>query len=153
MTKKIPLIYSCSGCSSAAQMTNYLAVQLDRRGIAEMSCITGIGGNISTLVKKAKSDRDIVVIDGCPLSCSKACLRNHQIEPAIHIELSSLGVKKLLHQDFNVEEAKTILEMIQKQISGPRFSHEMPPTKKIIIPFQNDVRNIVKEPKYKAKLI
>ena len=41
-----PLVYSCSGCSSAAQMANYLAVQLDRKGVAEMSCIVGVGGNV-----------------------------------------------------------------------------------------------------------
>lgn len=34
---QLPLVYSCSGCSSAAQMANYLAVSLDRRGLAEMS--------------------------------------------------------------------------------------------------------------------
>jgi uncharacterized metal-binding protein len=41
----IPLVYSCSGCSSAAQMANYLAIQMDRKNLAEMSCIAGVGGN------------------------------------------------------------------------------------------------------------
>lgn len=41
--RTLPLVYSCSGCSSAAQMANYVAVQLDRRGAAEMSCIAGVG--------------------------------------------------------------------------------------------------------------
>src|SRR6516164_4539372 len=50
-----PLVYSCSGCSSAAQMANYFAVQLDRSGIAEMSCIAGVGGNVKKLVKTALS--------------------------------------------------------------------------------------------------
>jgi uncharacterized metal-binding protein len=39
-----PLVYSCPGCSSAAQMANYIALELDRRGVAEMSCIAGVGG-------------------------------------------------------------------------------------------------------------
>lgn len=38
---KLPLVYSCSGCSSAAQMANALAVRLDREKVAEMSCIAG----------------------------------------------------------------------------------------------------------------
>ena len=29
-----PLVYSCSGCSSAAQLANHVALQLDRRGVA-----------------------------------------------------------------------------------------------------------------------
>ena len=43
--KNLPILYSCSGCSSAAQMANHIAVYIDRQGIAEMSCIAGVGGN------------------------------------------------------------------------------------------------------------
>jgi uncharacterized metal-binding protein len=49
-TNTKPLVYSCSGCSSAAQMANYLAIQLDRLNLAEMSCIAGVGGNVKKLV-------------------------------------------------------------------------------------------------------
>lgn len=104
-----PLIYSCSGCSSAAQMANYLAVQLDRKGLAEMSCIAGVGGNVKKLVRTALSGRKIIVIDGCPLACSKACLSNHGIVPDHHIELTALGVAKRQHEDFNVQQANEIL--------------------------------------------
>ena len=51
-----PIIYSCSGCSSAAQMANYMALQIDRKEIADMSCIAGVGGNVKKLVKTAKAD-------------------------------------------------------------------------------------------------
>jgi uncharacterized metal-binding protein len=34
---KIPLVYACSGASSAAQMANHIAVKLDRLKVAEMS--------------------------------------------------------------------------------------------------------------------
>jgi uncharacterized metal-binding protein len=64
-----PIVYSCSGCSSAAQMANYLAVQLDRKGIAEMSCIAGVGGNVRKLVQTAHSGRKIIVIDGSACLC------------------------------------------------------------------------------------
>ena len=30
--KNLPLVYSCSGCSSAAQMANHVALRLDREG-------------------------------------------------------------------------------------------------------------------------
>lgn len=109
-----PLVYSCSGCSSAAQMTNYLAVQLDRRGIAEMSCIAGVGGNIKNIVRTAKSERNIIVIDGCPLACSKSCLVNHGVNPDLHFELTSYGVKKKYHEDFDMNEAGEVLRRIEK---------------------------------------
>ncbi|MFB6195347.1 MAG: putative zinc-binding protein, partial [Haloplanus sp.] len=47
---ELPLVYSCSGCSSAAQMANDLAVRLDRERVAEMSCIAGVGGDVGPLV-------------------------------------------------------------------------------------------------------
>ncbi len=113
-----PIVYSCSGCSSAAQMANYLAVKLDRSGAAEMSCIVGVGGNVKKLVRTAQSGRTIVVIDGCPLACSKACLDNHNLKPGIHFELSRQGVKKKLHEDFDQEQADQLFEQIKNQLQG-----------------------------------
>ena len=112
-----PLVYSCSGCSSAAQMANYLAVRLDRLGIAEMSCIAGVGGNVNKLVHTARSGRKIIVIDGCPLACAKACLNNHNIKPDFDIELTRFGIQKRQHEDFNKEKADSMLEVIQEKIS------------------------------------
>ncbi len=111
-----PLLYSCSGCSSAAQMANYLAVQLDRRGLAEMSCIVGVGGNVKKLVRIASSGRKIITIDGCPLACSKACLGNHSIKSDQHFELTGMGVKKIDHVDFDVQQASEILQLVESRI-------------------------------------
>lgn len=111
-----PLVYSCSGCSGAAQMANYLAVQLDRKGMAEMSCIAGVGGNVKKLVRTAFSGRPIITIDGCPLACSRACLGNLSIMGGTHFELSAMGVKKMEHEDFDHRQADKILSQIQKKI-------------------------------------
>lgn len=107
-----PLVYSCSGCSTAAQMANYLALRLDRLGIAEMSCIAGVGGNVKKLVHTALSGRKIIVIDGCPLACSRACLANHSVQPDKFFDLSGFGVKKRVHEDFDQSEANEILNVI-----------------------------------------
>lgn len=111
-----PIIYSCSGCSSAAQMANYMAIQIDRKGIADMSCIAGVGGNVKKLVNTAKAGRKIIVIDGCPLACSKACLSHHDIQPDLHIELTGYGVKKQNHVDFDKDQAEELLILIEEKI-------------------------------------
>jgi uncharacterized metal-binding protein len=115
ITKEKPLLYSCSGCSSTAQMANHLAVKLDRMDVAEMSCIAGVGGNVKKLVRTALSGRKIIVIDGCPLACAKACLSNQSIQPDVHIELTSFGVSKKQHEDFDQHQADGILEIIIKE--------------------------------------
>jgi uncharacterized metal-binding protein len=122
-TDNKPLVYSCSGCSSAAQMANYIAVQLDRMDVAEMSCIAGVGGNVKNLVRTATSGRKIIVIDGCPLACSKACLSNHSVKPDINIDLSSMGVSKKLHEDFDMDNANQILKRIEMYIHKTTVNH------------------------------
>jgi len=114
--KVIPLVYSCSGCSSSAQMTNYLAIQLDRKGLAEMSCIAGVGGNVKSILSTAQSKREIIALDGCPLACTRACLLNHAIKPDIHIELTSFGVKKKYHEDFDLHKAREIQQVLEHTI-------------------------------------
>lgn len=105
----LPLVYSCSGCSSAAQMANYLAIALDRRGLAEMSCIAGVGGDVPKLVRLAKSGRRIIGIDGCALACVRNCLARHGVTPADYHLLSDHGVRKRYQTDFDVEEAERVL--------------------------------------------
>lgn len=107
------LVYSCSGCSSAAQAANAIAVRLDRTGVAEMSCIAGVGGDVPSLVKTAKSGRRITVIDGCPLQCARHCLERHGVIPQDHYDLSKHGVKKIQHGDFKPEQVEELFAMIK----------------------------------------
>ena len=106
----LPLVYSCSGCSSAAQMANHLAIALDRRGLAEMSCIAGVGGDVPKLVRVAKSGRPIIAIDGCALACVKNCLARHGVTATDYHLLSDHGVRKRYQADFDRDEADRVLE-------------------------------------------
>ena len=69
-----PLVYSCSGCSNVAQLANDVALELNARDLAQMSCIAGVGGKVKGLVKLARSGRPIVALDGCKLQCVRHCL-------------------------------------------------------------------------------
>ncbi|WP_233862428.1 putative zinc-binding protein [Paraburkholderia adhaesiva] len=112
--KSLPLVYACSGCSSAAQLANHVAVRLDRQGTAEMSCIAGVGGDVPALLKVARAGRPILVIDGCPLVCAKRSLERHSITPDKHMQLAECGVKKRLHADFDPVEAEQVLAMAKE---------------------------------------
>lgn len=114
--KKLPLVYSCSGASSAAQMANHIAVKLDRLQVAEMSCIAGVGGDVKPLVRTAKSGRPIIALDGCPLHCAAHILKRHGITADQHYDLSKMGVKKQYHEDFDPQEAARMLERIRNDI-------------------------------------
>ncbi|MDX1695585.1 MAG: putative zinc-binding protein [Ketobacteraceae bacterium] len=113
------LVYSCSGCSNLAQMTNYMALELTRRGVAEMSCIAGVGGNVPALVKKAKSAGFIIALDGCQLHCVKNCLKNHGISPDRHFTLSTLGLRKKHHESFDRQIADNLVAQLTDELSQP----------------------------------
>lgn len=113
----LPLVYSCSGCSSAAQMANHLALRLDRAGKAEMSCIAGVGGGVPHLTRIACSGRPILALDGCPLHCVSACLAREGIQADRHLTLSDHGVKKRKHADFSPAEADAVWPTIAQAAS------------------------------------
>jgi uncharacterized metal-binding protein len=101
----LPLVYSCSGCSNAAQLANTLAVRLDRERLAEMSCIAGVGGDVKSLVRKATSGRPVIVLDGCKLHCAKNSLQRHGVVPMLHMDLSEHGIIKRYHEDVTMAES------------------------------------------------
>lgn len=117
-----PLIYSCSGCSNVAQLANTLAVRIDRAGLAEMSCIAGVGGDVKSLVRKAQSKRPILAIDGCHLHCAKACLARHNVQADEHITLSEFGLRKRYGEDCSTEDADRLFEKFSAMLSGAPFN-------------------------------
>jgi uncharacterized metal-binding protein len=92
--KLLPLVYSCSGCSSAAQLANALALRLTREGLAEMSCVAGIGGGVPALLRRARQPRPRITLDGCALGCARACLEREHIDVTVSVDLSRHGVRK-----------------------------------------------------------
>ena len=116
----LPLVYSCSGCSNVAQLANTLALRLDRQGLAEMSCIAGVGGRVASLVNKANSGRRILALDGCPLQCVKGCLAQHGIEPDIHLTLSQYGVRKRYGEDCSAAQVDELFAHLSQLIASDR---------------------------------
>lgn len=108
----LPLVYACSGCSSVAQLANDLAVDLDRRGEAEMSCISGVGGGVQVLVQLARSGRPILALDGCALACVQACLSRVDVRPDIHLVLTQMGARKRFHAECKAAERAGVAEAV-----------------------------------------
>jgi uncharacterized metal-binding protein len=112
----LPLVYACSGCSSVAQLANTCAVRLDREGLAEMSCISGVGGGVASLVKLAQSGRPILALDGCALACVSACLGNVGVNADRYLVLNREGAKKRFHADANAEESEQVWQVVQHEL-------------------------------------
>jgi len=112
-----PLVYACSGCSSAGQLANRIAQLLDRSNMAEMSCICGVGGDVPSLVAKATSGRPVVAIDGCNLACAKRCLERHGVSPVRYYQLSDYGVAKEQKADFDPRDAEEAVALVASELA------------------------------------
>lgn len=111
-----PVIYACSGSTCAGQLTNSIAVKLDREGLGTMSCIAGVGGQVESLLETARSGRPVIAIDGCSLGCSRKCLLDHQIMPALHIDLSDYGVIKDNEPAIDPARAAKIFDDVRERV-------------------------------------
>ncbi len=114
MTQKIPIVFACSGCSNAGQLAGRVALELDRRGIAEMSCLAGVGAAKPLFLNKLK-DRQVWVVDGCPINCSLGVFDQVHEQADVHIRLHDLGIKKNAAQP-EEESFEQLMEGVLEQV-------------------------------------
>ena len=93
MEQKKPVVFACAGCSFAGQLAYQLALELDRRGIAEMSCLAGLGAEKPSFLRKIRG-REVWIVDGCPIECSLGILDRIGKHADRHIRLHDYGIKK-----------------------------------------------------------
>ncbi len=106
-----------------AQLANSVALELDRQKVATMSCIAGVGGNVQTLVKFAKSGRPIIALDGCDSSCVKHCLAQQDLSPDYHLVMTEMGYVKQVRKQFGPTEQAHILDAVN-QLLHPETTNE-----------------------------
>jgi uncharacterized metal-binding protein len=92
--KPSTVVYACSGCSDAGEIADRIARQLTREGVAQMSCLAGIGGRVKSLLLTAEKAERILVVDGCPLNCARRTLELAGFKKFDHLELHKLGIRK-----------------------------------------------------------
>lgn len=122
----LPLVYSCSGCSSVAQLANTLALRLDRNGEAQMSCIAGVGADLPNFVQQATSGRPILGLDGCPLACVRNSLKRHGVEPDRYVQLQKHGIKKRYGQDAAAEDVERVYPRVVELAREIRPDRDQP---------------------------
>jgi len=132
---KAPIVvYACSGCSDAGEIADRIARQLTRDGVAQMSCLAGVGGRVKSLLAKAENAERILVVDGCPLNCARHTLELAGFKKFDHLELHKLGIRKgsapvtdeLIAS--GVAAAKGILAGETPSWRPPSQNHELGPT-------------------------
>lgn len=116
MADRNPIVFACAGCSFAAKLSWELAKELDRRGIAEMSCLAGVGAHKKPFLNRLR-DRAVWVIDGCPVECGLGIFELIDTPVDRHIRLADLGFKKNAEPEGGVN-MDALIHQVVKQATG-----------------------------------
>ncbi len=90
--QKKRILYSCSGAADVGQIADLTARRLAKNKLGAMSCMAGIGANLSGYIETAK-EADNIIIDGCPVGCGKKMFESHNL-PFTEIVLTEQGLVK-----------------------------------------------------------
>lgn len=118
MRQSLPIVFACAGCSNAGKVAYELGRTLAERGIAEMSCLAGIGATNPLFLKKLQN-REVWIIDGCPIECCQGVFDQVLENVDVHIRLHDLGVRK--NEEIpDVMQFETIVTSALEQVANQR---------------------------------
>ena len=109
-------VVACSGGSNVGQIANDAAIQLAKEKAASFFCLAGVGGHIGGIVKSAKEAGLMIAIDGCSVQCAAKTLQHQDIEPAIQIVVTELGVEKSPDLDPDEKACSLVVEKVKDEL-------------------------------------
>lgn len=87
------LIYACSGAADVGEIADRVTRRLRDEGYAKMTCLAGVGAELSGYVQSAKGADENITIDGCPVACAKKSLELIGVNSTSYI-LTDMGLVK-----------------------------------------------------------
>ena len=90
--QKLRLLYACSGAADVGQVADLVARRLDDEEWGGMSCLSGIGADLSGFIESAK-EADNIIIDGCPVGCGRKMFETRGL-PFTEIVMTQQGLVK-----------------------------------------------------------
>ncbi|MGC8493152.1 MAG: putative zinc-binding protein [Syntrophobacteraceae bacterium] len=112
------MILACSGGSNVGQLSNQAAVELSREGLGKMSCLAGVGGELMGFVHSVITTPVVVLIDGCPIGCGKACFDKLEAPLKIYLVLTDLGIEKTGDMELKAEEIAKVKEAVKQAVAS-----------------------------------
>lgn len=103
-------IFPCVGASNVGQISNKIAIELEKQNIGNLMCTVGIGARAPGLMKSAEGSDRIIAIDGCPVNCASKTLELAGFKVDRHIIISELGIKKNKEKNLNDNDISEALE-------------------------------------------
>jgi len=102
-------IFPCVGAANVGQLSNKIAIELEKQGIGNLMCTVGIGARAPGLMKSAEASDRIMTIDGCPVNCATKTMELAGFKVDRQIVISEFGIKKTKDRDLKDEEVAEVL--------------------------------------------
>jgi len=111
-------VVACSGASNVGQIANQAAIELAQEKVAGFFCLAGVGAHIKGMVKAGKEADLMISIDGCPVQCAAKTLQHAEIEPAIQIIVTDLGIEKSHEMALEKKDCTLVVEKVKSELAG-----------------------------------
>jgi len=112
-------IFPCVGAANVGQLSNRIAIELEKQGIGNLMCTAGIGARAPGLMKSAEASDRIIAINGCPVNCASKTLELAGFKVDRQIVISELGIKKSKEKDLKDQEVADtlgkVMEILQSE--------------------------------------
>ena len=109
-------IVACSGASNVGQIANQAAIDLAKAKVGGFFCLAGVGAHIKGMVKTGKEADLVVAIDGCPVQCAAKTLQHAEIEPAIQVIVTELGIEKTHDIAADKRDCLIVVEKVKEEM-------------------------------------
>lgn len=111
-------IFPCAGASNVGQLSNKVAIELEKQNIGNLMCTAGIGARAPGLMKSAEASDRIIAIDGCPVNCASKTLELAGFKVDRQIVISEFGIKKTKEKELKEDEFSKALENAFKTLQS-----------------------------------
>ena len=85
------------------------ALQLAEEGYGVATCIALLGSGDPDLKKRIADADEVVIIDGCPMTCGAKIANAQGVTPAQHIVITGLGIDKVYEKNFTEDEVELVV--------------------------------------------
>ena len=103
------IIFPCAGTANVGQISNAAALHLTDEGYGVATCIALLGSGDSILKKRIAEADEVVIIDGCPITCGAKIAAAQGVSPAQHIIITELGFEKVYSRNFTDDDVETVV--------------------------------------------
>ncbi|MGA9100180.1 MAG: putative zinc-binding protein [Methanotrichaceae archaeon] len=111
-------IVACSGASNVGQIANQAAIELAKAKVGGFFCLARIGAHIKGMIKSGKEADLVIAIDGCLVQCATKTLQHAEIEPAIQVIVTELGIEKSHDISVDKRDCSIVVEKVKEEMGS-----------------------------------